>query len=94
MEKICVRVPANRRDDLLAYAKTLRDEGGEAQSRHQGWDRQAVHRIADEHFGGTRGLFEAHDWPERGSDMPRQIMARVKDTYGSIEAFVGKFEND
>lgn len=91
MEKICVRVPADRRDDLLAYAKLLREE---AKSRHPGWDRQAVHRIADERFGGTKGLFEAHDWPERGSDMPRQIMARVKGTYGSVEAFVDQFEND
>ena len=91
MEKICVRVPADRRDDLLAYAKLLREK---AEGRHPGWDRQAVHRIADEHFGGTKGLFEAHGWPERGSDMPRQIMTRVKEAFGSVEAFVDQFEHD
>ena len=89
MEKVCVRIPADRRNDLLSYAQQLRKE---AKGRHQGWDRQAVHLIADEHFGGTRGFFEAHKWPERGSDMPRQIMRRVKETYGSVQSFVEHFE--
>ena len=56
----------------------------------QGGDAKAISRIANEHFGGYSEMFEAHDWPERGSDMMRKVQSRVKEQYGSISAFASK----
>jgi hypothetical protein len=62
------------------------------QGKGPGWDAKAIHRIAAEKFGGLKQLFEAHSWDERGSDMMRHVQRRVKDHYGSIEAFVVKHD--
>ena len=56
--------------------------------RSQGWDAAAIAEIAKAKFGGYAALFEAHGWPERGSDMMRKVQTRVTETYGSVEAFV------
>lgn len=63
-------------------------------SKPPGWDAKAIRDIAARHYGGFTGLFERHDWPERGSDMMRKVQTRVKETYGSIDAFVRKHETD
>ena len=60
--------------------------------KQPGWDAKAISEIASRHYGVFTGLFEKHDWPERGSDMMRKVQTRVKETYGSIDAFVGKHE--
>ncbi|MBP6421561.1 MAG: hypothetical protein KA271_01570 [Propionivibrio sp.] len=57
-----------------------------------GWDAKEISRIASQHYGGFTGLFERHEWPERGSDMMRKVQTRVKEHYGSIAAFVAKHE--
>ncbi|MBP8232879.1 MAG: hypothetical protein KAY22_11290 [Rhizorhabdus sp.] len=53
-----------------------------------GGDAKAITRIASAHYGGYLGMFEAHGWTERGSDMMRKVQTRVKVQYGSIAAFV------
>ena len=58
------------------------------QDRRSGWDAQAIAEIAMAKYGGYAALFEAHGWPERGSNMMRKVQTRVKETYGSVEAFV------
>ena len=57
-----------------------------------GGDAQAIWRIAASHYGGALGMFEAHEWPERGADMMRKAQTRVKEQYGSIAAFVEHHE--
>ncbi len=57
-----------------------------------GGDAQAIARIAATYYGGFMGMFDAHKWPERGSDMMRKVQTRVKDHYGSIAAFVEAHE--
>lgn len=61
-------------------------------SKTPGWDAKAISDIAARHYGGFTGMFEKHEWPERGSDMMRKVQTRVKETYGSIDAFVSKHE--
>lgn len=56
--------------------------------KEPGWDAKAISEIASRHYGGFAGLFEKHDWPERGADMMRKVQSRVKEKYGSIAAFV------
>ena len=53
----------------------------------QGGDAKAIAEIAKTKYGGFTGMFEAHDWPERGSDMMCKVQTRVKEDYGSIRAF-------
>lgn len=60
--------------------------------KEPGWDAKAISEIASRHYGGYLGLFEKHEWPERGSEMMRKVQSRVKATYGSIAAFVGHHE--
>ncbi|QLL41903.1 hypothetical protein [Sulfitobacter pontiacus] len=80
--KVCVRIPAERKEELLELANKWRaDEHG------PGWDAKIIHRIAKEKFGGLQQLFEEHDWPERGSEMVGKVQRHVKETYGSIRAF-------
>ncbi len=55
-----------------------------------GGDAQAISRIANAVYGGFHNMFEAHDWPERGSDMMRKVQTRVKEHYGSIAAFASR----
>ncbi len=57
-----------------------------------GWDAKAISDIAARHYGGFAQMFEKHDWPERGSDMMRKVQTRLKQEYGSIDAFVAKHE--
>jgi len=52
-----------------------------------GGDAKAIANIASKHYGGFKGMFKAHGWAERGSDMMRKVQTRVKDHYGSIAAF-------
>jgi hypothetical protein len=89
IEKVCVRIPVARKDELLAIAKRWRDA-----ERGPGWDAKVIHQIAREHFGGLLEMFERHDWPERGSDMMRFVQSHVKATYGSVDAFAAKFGHD
>ena len=91
IEKVCVRIPANRKSELLEIAKIWRGlEIESGNSRAPGWDRKAVHEIADRVYGSLEQMFERHEWPERGSDMPRKVMTKVKEAYGSVEKFVAK----
>jgi hypothetical protein len=86
IEKVCVRIPSERKDELLAIAKQWR-----ATERGPGWDAKVIHQVARERFGGLLGMFEHHGWPERGSEMMRFVQGRVKETYGSVEAFEEEF---
>ncbi|WP_375596608.1 hypothetical protein ABWI00_10025 [Algihabitans albus] len=89
VEKVCVRIPANRKAELLQIAKLWR--GLDEQSDFPpGWDAQAIHQIARERFGGLEPMFKHHGWEERGSDMMRYVQRRVKETYGSVHAFVAQ----
>jgi len=92
IEKVCVRIPSNRKAELLHMAKYWR-ESIEDSVRNPGWDAQAIHCIAKEKFGGLKQMFEHHGWSERGSDMMRHVQRRVKETYGSIDAFVAQHED-
>ena len=58
------------------------------QYRTPGWDSKAIAETAKEKYGNFTKLFEAHDWPERGRDMMPKVQTRVKQTYGSVMAFV------
>jgi hypothetical protein len=55
-----------------------------------GWDAKAISDIAARRYGGFADMFEKHGWPERGSEMMRKVQTRVKESYGSIAAFVAK----
>jgi hypothetical protein len=57
-----------------------------------GGDAQAIWRIAADHYGGALRMFEAHEWPERGADMMRKVQTRVKESYGSVAAFVDQHD--
>lgn len=91
IEKVCVRIPSNRKEELLAMAKLWREEDRPT-DRSQGWDAKAIHRIAKDHFKGLEKMFEHHGWDERSKDMMPNVQRRVKETYGSIHAFVQKYE--
>ncbi|MBY8338401.1 hypothetical protein KYN89_15235 [Alteriqipengyuania sp. NZ-12B] len=59
-----------------------------------GGDAKAIARIATDHYGGYEAMFVKNDWPERGSDMMRKVQTRVKETYGSVAAFVDAHEGE
>ena len=59
-----------------------------SEGRRPGWDAAAIAEIAKAKYGDYTALFEAHRWPERGSKMMPMVQTRVKETYGSVEAFV------
>ena len=88
--KVCVRIPAHRKDELLAMADMWRNFSAQ---KEPGWDAKAIHEIAAKHYGGLKGLYEKHMWPERGSDMMRQVQRHVKETYGSVDEFVKAHSN-
>ncbi|MDJ0857444.1 MAG: hypothetical protein QNJ03_00090 [Dinoroseobacter sp.] len=107
MIKVCVRIPEEKQEELKTIAKAWRDmsvyrnrdaEGENdmetlvEERRGPGWDAKVIHRIAREKFGGLKEMFEAHDWPERGSEMMRAVQRRVKEHYGSIDSFKEKNE--
>ena len=71
-------------------AVTERPAENPVQSFAPGGDAKAISLVANKVYGGYREMFEAHDWAERGSDMMRKVQTRVRDTYGSIEAFYAK----
>jgi hypothetical protein len=56
--------------------------------RAPGWDKQAVNRIAKERYGSLSAMFEAHGWKKGEASISQVAPTRVKDTYGSIDAFV------
>ena len=58
-----------------------------------GGDAKAISRIASARYGGFESMFAHHDWPERGSDMMRKVQTRVKESYGSVAAFVDAHED-
>ena len=89
IEKVCVRIPASRKKELLAIAEAWRRLDRDL-SHPPGWDAIAIHQIARHRFGGLKQMFEHHGWDERGSDMMRHVQRRVKDTYGSVHAFVAQ----
>ena len=89
MEKVCVRIPADKKEELLAIAAKWRAAAGD---KGPGWDAKAIHRIAKDHFNGLEGLFIAYDWPERGSQMTQKVQMRVKEKFGTVENFVSRYE--
>jgi hypothetical protein len=86
--KVCVRIPRSRTDELLQLAEGWRRGNQPTEARAQGWDAKAIHRVAAGKFGGLLQMFEHHGWPERGSDMMRQVQRRVRERYGSVDKFV------
>jgi len=92
--KVCVRVPSERKEDLQEFAKKLRRKDQIAGAKAPGWDAKAIHEIARKKYGGLRELFEHHGWPERGSDMMRQVQSRIKNDYGSVENFVATHSSE
>ena len=91
--KVCVRIPAERKHDLLAIAGQWRSENAGTSKRGPGWDSKAIHSVAKEHYGGLYEMYVSHGWPERGSDMMRHVQRRVKEDYGSVAAFVAHPKN-
>lgn len=87
IEKVCVRIPAHRKAELLALVASWRTEAAEAGHRPPGWDAKVIHEIAGRKFGGLVGLYEYHGWPERGNRMMPTVQRHIKETYGSIEQF-------
>ena len=55
-----------------------------------GGDAKAISEVARRVFGGYTQMFEAHGWPERGSNMMQKVQTRVKEHYGSVAAFDAK----
>ena len=91
--QVCVSVPIEKIEDLLNFATKLRSENKVSDAKAPGWDAKAIHEIAQKKYGGLRELFEHHGWPERGSEMMRQVQSRIKNEYGSVEKFVAKHRN-
>jgi hypothetical protein len=65
----------------------LAAQGGISE-RQPGWDAKEIARIAYEYYRGLAAMFEAHDWPERGSQMLPCVQRRVLEKYGSVEKFI------
>ncbi len=65
----------------------LAAQGGISE-RLPGWDAKEIARIAYEYYRGLAAMFEAHDWPERGSGMLPCVQRRVVEEYGSVEKFI------
>jgi hypothetical protein len=83
--KVDARIPANREQELLRLAAQWLEEAGH---KFPGWDAKAIHRVAKEKYGGLEEMFQHHGWPERGGEIMQRVQARVRDAYGSVEAFV------
>ena len=88
--KVCVRVPVKRKSELLELANRWRREDHEIHARAPGWDAIAIHEIAKTHYGGLLEMYEHHRWPERGSNMMRQVQKRIKETYGDVATFIAR----
>jgi hypothetical protein len=65
----------------------LAAQGG-VNERQPGWDAKEIARIAIEYYRGLAAMFEAHNWPERGSRMFPCVQKRVAEEYGSVEQFI------
>lgn len=65
----------------------LAAQGG-VNERPPGWDAKEIARIAVEYYRGLAAMFEAHNWPERGSRMLPCVQRRVAEEYGSVEQFI------
>lgn len=86
--KVCVRVPEDGVPKIKKLAAELRQAG--SYGRGPGWDAKEISRVANEYFGSFQAMFGHHGWPEKGTMMMRKVQTRVKETYGSIDAFVEK----
>ena len=69
--------------DCFAAEKRSVNDGG----RGPGWDARAIHEIAKAHYDGLAGLFEVHQWPERGDGMLPAVQRHVVNVYGTVAAF-------
>jgi len=88
IEKVCVRIPSNRKGELLTLVASWRAQAAEAGHRTPGWDAKIIHEIAGKKFGGLLGLYEHHGWEERGNKMMPTVQRHIKERYGSIERFM------
>lgn len=59
-----------------------------------GGDQQAITKIANEHYGGYRELFDAHGWPWTGQRAMSDSSKLIKNFYGSIANFVKYRDTD
>lgn len=91
--KVCVRVPTDKKEELMLFAAKLRNSDTQSIQRKPGWDAKIIHQIARDEYGSLLGMFEKHGWTERGSKMVPSVQSLVKDRYGSIEAFVDEHTN-
>jgi len=87
--KVCVRIPPEKKEELLEIAKSWRNTN---RITPPGWDAKAIHRIAKTYYGSLENMFAKHGWPERGAKMMPAVQSRVGKTYGSIRNFVEKWE--
>ncbi len=55
-----------------------------------GWDAKTIARIAKEHYGSFKAMFEAHGWSERGAQMMTFAPKRIVAKWGSIRKFEAK----
>ncbi|MFN3817378.1 hypothetical protein [Blastomonas sp.] len=62
-------------------------------TRGPGWDKQAVNRIAKDHYGSLDKMFQAHGWTLDGRVISQIAPTKVVQTYGSIAAFERAHEN-
>lgn len=62
-------------------------------ARKPGWDKQAVNGIAADQYGDLEAMFDAHGWLRGDRTFGQIAPSRVKDTYGSVEAFVRAHED-
>ncbi|MGE4248497.1 MAG: hypothetical protein AB7F09_03855 [Parvibaculaceae bacterium] len=74
----------------LLFAGLTADANGVAvaSERPPGWDAKEIARIAREYYQGLGLMFDAHNWPERGSQMLTVVQRRVAETYGSVDEFI------
>ena len=92
MEKVCVRVPKTRREDLLKFAEKLRtEESAKEPYRGPGWDAQAISAVVKQYFGSDKKMFEHFGWPEAGSSLMPMRGKNIKKKFGSTEAFLKEF---
>ena len=52
-----------------------------------GWDATAIHEIVQGRYGGYTQCFQAHGWPESGSDAQEALQRRIQATYGTVPVF-------
>lgn len=88
--KVAVRIPSDRKDEMLALAAQWR---GGTKGRGPGWDAKAIAEVA-RNYGGYRKLFMAEGWPDvPGEKLMTTAPKLIVEKYGSIDAFLTKHEN-